>query len=249
MHFDSIQRRRILRGLAVAGLALCIPFAMAQAPVQDKDYKLITPPQKPQGSKIEVIEFFSYACPHCAEFEAPLRAWLKNKPQDVEFRAVPVIFRPNWEPLAKLHFTLESMGKIDQLHGKVFHAMHGETIDLSDVDKLNAWIGKQGVDVEKFKQIYNSFGIDAKMESYKRMVRDHKVQFTPVLSINGKYITGPSMAVGPNNQVSLPRFFQVVDALIAQERPKQSAAPKTTPKKEAAPAKPKPVKAKADKPA
>lgn len=244
---EFMQRRHLLSSLLAVCLMLTAHIASAQAPVLDKEYKLITPAQKPQGGKVEVIEFFSYACPHCAEFEAPLRAWLKNKPADVEFRAVPVIFRANWEPLAKLHFALESMGKIDSLHAKVFHAMHGEGIDLTDVSKINEWVGKQGVDVEKFKQHFNAFSIDAKMETYKRMARDYKVQFTPVLAVNGKYITGPSMAVGPDNRVNLQRFFQVVDGLIAMERPKQAA----TPKKDAAPAKAKPAKGdkpKADKP-
>lgn len=243
MSFDSMQRRRLLSALLTAGLtgifpALVAPVA-AQAPIPDKEYKLITPAQKPQGSKIEVIEFFSYACPHCAQFEAPLRAWLQKKPQDVEFRAVPVIFRPNWEPLAKLHFALESLGQVDRLHGKVFQAVHGENIDLTDATKLNEWVAKQGVDLEKFKQVYNSFGITSKMEAYKGMARDYKVQFTPVIAVNGKYITGPSMAAGPDGQVSMARFFQIVDGLIAQERPKQSAAPKKP-----APA----TKVKADKP-
>lgn len=263
MTLDSMQTRPLLRALLVLALSLWATFAVAQAPVADKEYKLIKPAQTPQGKKIEVIEFFSYACPHCAEFEAPLRAWLKNKPADVEFKAVPVIFRETWLPLAKLHFTLESMGQLERLHAKVFHAMHGEGIDLSDEGKLNAWLAKQGVDMVKFKQIYGSFGIDPKMETYKKMARDHQVQFTPVIAINGKYITGPSMAVGPNGQVSLPRFFQIVDALIGQERPaagaapgkdaapKKNAAPKkdVKPRKDTAPAKPKPERAQSDKPA
>jgi len=248
MNFDTTRRRRLLSVLLTTALVWLLPGlgrnAAAQAPILDKEYKLITPAQKPQGGKIEVIEFFSYACPHCAQFEAPLRAWLKTKPKDVEFRAVPVIFRSSWEPLAKLYFTLETMGQIDRLHAKVFHAMHGEGIDLSDESKLNQWVAKQGVDMEKFKQVYNSFGIDSKMESYKRMARDHKVQFTPVIAINGKYITGPSMAMGPDQQVNMPRFFQIVDGLIAMERPRQNTAPK----KDAPAAKPKTDKAAPGKP-
>ena len=245
MSFDSLSRRWALLGLVTLGLsALVAPQAGAEAPIQDKEYKLITTTAKPAPGKVEVIEFFSYACPHCAEFEAPLRAWLKNKPQDVDFKTVPVIFRDNWAPLAKLHFTLESMGQIEKLHGKVFQAMHGEHIDLADNDKLYAWLGKQGVDVEKFKQIYTSFGIDARIEGFKKMAREYNVQFTPVIAVQGKYITGPSMAVGADNKVNMTRFFQVVDALIAQERAKNPA-----PKADKPAAKPKAEKARADKPA
>jgi thiol-disulfide isomerase/thioredoxin len=85
--------------------------SVAQDVVEGREYKLIVPAQPPESSgKIEVIEFFSYACPHCAEFEPDLQAWIKRKPKDVEYRAMPMVFRPEWKPPAKLFFTLEAMG-------------------------------------------------------------------------------------------------------------------------------------------
>jgi len=217
MQTNRWSRRSVLTTTLTLGAAALMPRAFAQGgPVLDRDYKLITPAQSPStGGKVEVIEFFSYACPHCAEFEAPLQGWLRKKPSDVSFRAVPVIFRESWAPLAKLYFALETMGHLGKVHGKVFHAMHGsEAIDLSDPDKLFPWIAKQGVDQAKFKEIYNSFGMDAKISGYKKAAIDHQVKFTPVVAINGKYLTGPSMVREQG------RFFQVVDALIAQERAK-----------------------------
>ena len=210
--------------LTIAMFGVVLP-AFAQAPVPDKEYKLVNPAQTPQGKGVEVIEFFSYACPHCAEFENPLRGWLKSKGQDVTFRTVPLIFRESWAPLARLYYTLEAMGLSEKLHGKVFHAIHAEGKDLGDAEKITKWVATQGVDAEKFTQTFNSFGMDAKVERSKKMGRDYGVMFTPALAIHGKYVTGPSMAVGSNNQPGYQRFFQVVDALIAKERPKTSQAP------------------------
>jgi thiol:disulfide interchange protein DsbA len=59
------------------------------------------------GKKIEVIEFFSYGCPHCADLEPHLQAWLKRLPPDVQVRRVPVAFQPSWENLARVYYTLE----------------------------------------------------------------------------------------------------------------------------------------------
>ena len=225
MTFDVRKLRLAFVATLILAMTGAFSAAFAQAPIQDKEYKLITPAHAPQGKKIEVVEFFSYACPHCAEFEAPLRAWLKNKPDDVEFKTVPLVFRENWKPLAKLYHTLDVMGFAEKLHSKVFQAIHGtEKLDLTDPDKILEWVGKQGIDKEKFKQTYNSFGMDAKVEASTKMGRDHGVMFTPAITINGKYLTGPSMAMGPDNHPSLQRLFQVVDALIAQERPKTAAA-------------------------
>ena len=65
-----------------------------------------------------MIEFFSYACPHCAEFEPDLQAWIKRKPKDVEYRVMPMVFREEWKAPAKLYFTLEAMGLVDKYHAQ-----------------------------------------------------------------------------------------------------------------------------------
>src|SRR5688500_11003782 len=102
--------------------ALTLSFAAgAYAQVPGKDFTPVTPPQPTEsGNKIEVIEFFSYACPHCSTLEGPLTAWLKKKPADVEFKRVPVVFHETWAPLARLYYTLEALGAVDKLHGEVF---------------------------------------------------------------------------------------------------------------------------------
>lgn len=238
MTFSSISIKQTIAALAAITLACIGPAAFAQAPVADKDYKLISPPVPPKGNKIEVIEFFSYACPHCAEFEHPLRAWLKKKPADVEFRAVPLIFRESWAPLARLFYSLEAMGLTEKLHGKVFSAIHAENKTLEDADGITKWVESQGVDGKKFADVYNSFGMGSKLDLSKKTGREHGVPFTPAITINGKYLTGVSMTKGPDGNPSTQRLFQVVEALIAMERSKAAAPQKKTE------AKPKEVKKK-----
>src|SRR5258705_11796346 len=73
-----------------------------QAPVAGREYVMVNPPQPTDAKKIEVIEFFWYGCIHCYHLEAPLKAWLKRKPADVEFRYVPAIYdSASWGPLAR----------------------------------------------------------------------------------------------------------------------------------------------------
>lgn len=210
---------------SLALLAVLAGAAQAQMPIPDKEYKLINPPQKPANpKKIEVIEFFSYACPHCADFEAPLQDWLKRKPKDVDYKAVPVVFRDSWKPLAKLYYALETMSLLDKYHDKVFDAIHKDGQQLFDDQAIIKWAGQQGIDADKFTQVYNSFGVDAKVQRAMSMGRAYGVQFTPALTVNGKYYTGPSMVTAPGGGVDMLRFFGVVDQLIGMER-KGAAAP------------------------
>jgi thiol:disulfide interchange protein DsbA len=199
--------------------------ALAQPPIADKEYKLINPPQRTEtGKKIEVIEFFSYACPHCADFEPFLQDWLKRKPKDVEYRMVPMVFRESWKPLAKLYFTLEQMALVDKYHLKVYDALHKQNQQLFTDQAVTDWALKQGIDKAKFEQTYHSFGIDTKVQRAAAMGRSYGVQFTPSLAVNGKYWTGPSMVMSPNGGLDIPRFFEVVDRLVAMERGKPAAA-------------------------
>jgi thiol:disulfide interchange protein DsbA len=210
--------------LALAWLATPLH---AQPPVADKEYKLINPPQKTEsGKQIEVVEFFSYACPHCADFEPYLQSWEQRKPKDVAFKMVPMVFRDSWKPLAKLYYTLEALGVLDKHHQAVFDAIHKQNQSLFTDQAVIDWAAKQGMDKTKFEQVYNSFGIDAKVQRAVAMGKAYGVQFTPAMAVNGKYWTGPSM-VASGGSLDMNRFFAVIDELIAMER----GAPAKTGKK------------------
>jgi protein dithiol oxidoreductase (disulfide-forming) len=202
------------------GLAF-VPAAVAQQPVEGKDFKTINPPQRPDsGKKIEVIEFFSYACPHCAEFEPTLQSWVKRKPKDVEYKMVPMVFREQWKAPAKLYYTLEAMGLVDKYHQKVYDAIHKQNKELFTDQAVKDWAKSIGIDATKFNEVYDSFGIDAKLQRSASMAKSYGIQFTPAMAINGKYWTGPSMVTSPDGGLDSARFFRVLDQLVDSERAK-----------------------------
>ena len=41
--------------------------------------------------KVEVMEVFWYACPHCFDLEPYMQSWLKKKPANVEFVRAPIM--------------------------------------------------------------------------------------------------------------------------------------------------------------
>jgi thiol:disulfide interchange protein DsbA len=222
-----MQRLRLVASWLLLAAAMLAAPLHAQ-PVADREYKLISPPQKTDsGKQIEVVEFFSYACPHCADFEPFLQDWVKRRPKDVAFRSVPLVFRDSWKPLAKLFYSLEAMGVLERYHQRVFDAIHKQNQTLFTDQAVIDWAVKQGLDKAKFEQTYNSFGVDAKVQRAMAMGRAYGVQFTPAMAVAGKYWTGPSMAQGPGGGVDVGRFFAVVDHLIGLERAKAPVAADT----------------------
>jgi thiol:disulfide interchange protein DsbA len=188
-----------------------------------KDYQLISPPQPTNsGAKVEVMEFFSYSCPHCNTLQPMLQAWLKKKPADVEFRRAPVVFQDSWLPLATAYHAFEAMGLVDKLHHEFFSAIHEKkTLEtnglLRDQKPLFDWVAKQGVDRQKFVDVYNSFGVRSRTNRSIELPGNYQVTSTPTLVVDGKYLTTPAM-VG-----TYERFFQVLDQVIAQARKERAA--------------------------
>ena len=189
-------------------------WAQAAAPKEGNDYIKLAKPASvgaPAG-KVEVIEFFWYSCPHCNVFEPQFEAWAKSQPADVVVRRVPVAFNASFLPQQKLYFTLEGMNLLPQLHAKVFRAIHVERNGLKNDDAIFEWIGKQGVDVAKFKEVYNSFTVANQSRKAAQLQNEYDVEGVPAMGVAGRYYTDGTKAGNMDN------VLRVVNALIASSR-------------------------------
>ncbi len=171
-------------------------------------YKLGRPaPVDAPADKVEVVEFFGYWCPHCARFEPAFDAWMKKAPAHMAVRRVPVAFRDDNVPLQRLYYVLEAMGKVEELHGTVFTALHVERVKLNTQDDIAAWLVKQGVDKTKFLEFYNSFSVAGKARRATQITEAYQVDGVPGMGVAGKYFTSGSLAK------SMDRALAVVEHL------------------------------------
>src|SRR3990172_6097567 len=157
----KFSRRSFVTGLFALFSALTVAL-----PGAAQTYTPIIPPQPTENAaKIEVIEFFSYGCPHCAEFNPVLHAWMAKQSADVVVKKVPITFgRAAWANIAKLYYTLEVTGDLHRLESDVFKAIHGERQNLFEERALTEWVVKKGVDPKKFAETFNSFGVMSKVK-------------------------------------------------------------------------------------
>ena len=199
-----------------------VALAQAQAYRSGSDYLTLdkpAPTEAPAG-QVEVVEFFWYNCPHCNAFEPQFDAWAKKVPKDVSVRRAPVAFRADFEPQQRLYFVLEGMGKVEELHRKVFNAIHIEKQTLQTADQITAWAEKQGIPKAKFLEMYNSFSVSTKARKSTQLQDSYAVDGVPALGISGRYFTSGTQAK------TLERSLQVADYLIAQSRQAMSASVK-----------------------
>ncbi|HET8748229.1 MAG TPA: thiol:disulfide interchange protein DsbA/DsbL [Ramlibacter sp.] len=203
-------------GATLGVAALGLPgLALAQfKPEEGRQYHTLdkrAPSDGPAG-KIEVIEFFWYSCPHCNAFEPRLSAWTKKLPADVYFHRVPVAFRDDFVPQQRLYYTLETLGKVDELHAKVFDEIHNKRQPTNREEQILAFAEKNGLDRAKFQEIYNSFSVQAKARRARQLQDQYEVQGVPSMGVAGRYITDGDMAG------NMDRCLQVVEYLVAEAR-------------------------------
>jgi thiol:disulfide interchange protein DsbA len=135
-----------------------------------------------------------------------------GKVKELHIRRVPVAFNSSFVPQQKLYYTLEGMGKLPELHAKVFRAVHVERLPLNKDDLIFDWIGKQGVDVAKFKEVYNSFTVSNQVRKASQLQDAYQVEGVPSMGVAGRYYTDGTMA---GNMQSV---LQVVEYLASQAR-------------------------------
>ncbi len=193
----SLQLAGIAGAAALASLGLP-GLALAQGgPIEGKDYnKLKSPLPVPKDGKVEVIEFFWYACPHCWAFEPTLEPWVANLPADVRYRRVPVAFDALKEIHQQIYFTWEALGLVDQMHTKTFRRFHVENKPINRESDMLEFAQESGLDVAKVKAAWESFSVHSKMNAAKTLCDDYGIDGTPEIGIQGRYTTGPSMG-GP----------------------------------------------------
>lgn len=212
-----MQRRAFSRSLLAAGAgafsAGLLPLG-AQAQVggfkEGTEYlRLGKPVATDSGAgKVEILEFFAYSCIHCYNFEPVMAAWMKKQPASVVVRRTPVAFSPAFVPMQQLYYTIEAMGLVDSLHEKIFRAFHVDKVRIQEAAVAADWVAKQGVDMKKFNELYNSFSVVGKAKRAAQLQDLYGVEGTPALGVAGRYYV-PGQG---------PRTLQVADALIAEVR-------------------------------
>jgi thiol:disulfide interchange protein DsbA len=205
---------RILVSLGALTLAFVTAGAHAELKL-GRDYALVNPAQVTEKGKIEVIEFFSYMCPHCDHMDPFVGKWQKTLAKDVAFTRVPVIFRPQWEAPARLYYTLEAMGELDKLHSAAFTAIHRENNDMTNEAAVTDWAVKKGLDRKKFADTFNSFAVQSKTQGSKQKQGAYGIPGVPAFVVAGKYRT-------PDNYPgSFDEMLKLVDDLVAKARLEQ----------------------------
>ena len=208
-HFSALAAGAALgTGLPRAALAQVESPAIAMP----RDYTAIAPPaavDAPVG-QVDVVEFFSFACPHCFAFERPLEAWLARRPPAIRFRRSPVPFQRNFRNFQPMWFALEALGLTGTMPRPIFDAVQRDGLRLDTPADIAAFMARHGVDPERFMSVFSAPATAARVEQADRLFDASGAGSVPTLMVQGRFLTSPWMARGG------ARSLDVVEALAAR---------------------------------
>lgn len=201
-------------------LSLNMAHAESTAPSKERsyteklDYQAVIPPQATQskGKKIEVVEMFFFACPHCYKLEPKIEKWLKNQADDIEFIRIPAIIGPTWTAQARAFYIAEKLGIADEVRKKLFKSIHVDGKQIYNEYSVMTFFSELGVNPDKVLGLYESKEImDLASQARVKTVK-YGIRGVPAIIVNGKYYTATYFSTNHD------KMLDVVDFLIDKER-------------------------------
>jgi thiol:disulfide interchange protein DsbA len=177
-------------------------------------YKKLVPAQPTNVSpgKVEVTEVFWYGCGHCYALDPALESWkTKGKPAYVEFVRVPAMWNDATRMHARVFYTAELLGKLDELHTLIFREIHANGNQLNTVEKISTFFREHGVSADEFQKAFSSFAVESKLQRADFLNRRYRIEAVPTVVVNGKYTTGVGDAGGEQP------LFALIGELAAHE--------------------------------
>jgi thiol:disulfide interchange protein DsbA len=162
--------------------------------------------------QVEVVEVFWYGCGHCFALDPAVESWRqKDKPGYVQFVRIPAMWNDATRMHARLFYTVEALGKLDQLHTAIFREINVKGNPLNTVEKITAFFREHGVTPDEFQKAFSSFAVENKLQRADFLNRRYRIESVPTVIVNGKYRTDVGMA-GSEQQL-----FALIGELSAAE--------------------------------
>ena len=180
------------------------------------DYTVISAPAKAialKPGKVNVSEFFSYACIHCSLLEPILDQWLATT-KNVDLNRIQVVWEGHFNGFAKINATAQLLKLDSNFNQQAFAAVMNQHQNLEDPAQLQTFLNanKALVDPSKFMAVYNSFAVSLKPQEYSQYTQSYNISGTPTFIIANKYMTKPAQP---------PQLIQVIQALVAKVKKEQ----------------------------
>lgn len=177
--------------LALFILLPAIALAAAGAPqikgqyttVPGKDFKY-------DGKTVEVLEFLSFYCGTCYEFEKSIPAIKGNFPKKIKWKLAPVYWGEGSSKPGEAYLLAEEAGKGEEMKKAIFKAHFVDKKNIGSVEVLESIAAQAGMGFDFSRKLRNGAKA-AEAAKALDMAREYRVEETPTLIIAGNIATNP----------------------------------------------------------
>lgn len=179
--------------LLLLSLALLVPLqACAQEKWREGTHYNVIADQATE--KKEILEFFSFWCPHCFNFEPVVKNIKTKLADDVEFKKVHVNFMSFTsaaiqDDATKAMMVAQALQKSDALNQAIFKYIHVSRSSITGLQDLKNIFAVNGVGSDEFDKMITSFGVNSMLKLNNKLIQQYRkhVSSVPNFIVNGKY--------------------------------------------------------------
>lgn len=173
----------------------------------------VAQPTSAGPGQVEVAEVFWYGCPHCYTLEPFIQDWrLDGIPDDTIFVQIPASLNPSWQIHARLFYTAQALGILEEVHPAIFREVNVNRNPLNTRERMIEFFARYNVSEQAFTEAWDSFAVQTNLRRSDAQVKRFRLTGVPAVIVNGKYVTGADLA-GGNKQL-----LEVINFLVAKEK-------------------------------
>ncbi|EMI5490541.1 thiol:disulfide interchange protein DsbA [Providencia stuartii] len=199
--------------LALIGIAMSFGAAAANY-TEGKEYTDI---KQPVQNLPQVLEFFSFYCPHCYQFENVYKVPQtveKNLPEGVKMERYHVDFLgPLGSNLTQAWAVAMVLKVEDKVTPVLFEGIQKTQSINTPADIRNAFV-KAGVSGDEYDAALNSFVVKSLVAKQQNAAQDLKLRGVPAMFVDGKYQVRNNGIAVENAADYAKEFSNVVNYLV-----------------------------------
>ena len=212
------QQKMIVGAIAIVVLgilgyltSLVLTETSVEEFVEGEHYTLIENPRRVRGDKVEVMEFFSYGCIHCYNFDEEVNAWADSRADTVRFVQTPAVANELWRNYGRAFYTMETLGLLEENHTLMFRQVHDARRNLQTPEDFAEVLATGNVSQTQFVSIFTAPTTDQQLARADQLARRFRVSTVPSIVVQGKYLIRVTGSIG------FSRMLDVADYLIEKE--------------------------------
>lgn len=202
--------------LALVGMVLAFSASAAQFSSGDQFVTL----DKQVSGEPQVLEFFSFYCPHCYQFEKIYHisdTIKKNLPQGTKVTKYHVEFLgPLGKEMTQAWAVALALGVEEKVAPLMFDAVQKTQVVQTPDDIKKVFI-QAGVTSEEYDSAWNSFVVKSLVVQQQKAAADLGLQGVPSIFVNGKYMVKNDGLDMSSMDIYSKQYSDVVNFLLTQK--------------------------------